>query len=180
MKGRSALVLCAVLAAAAICGSVLERVEAKGKGAEEDNLRIVRKSTAAWNAHDVGAWASLLDEAYVWETDTLPAPVKGREAARQTMAMYLKAFPDLHLDVEQTIASGSYVIQRWRSSGTHQGEFAGIAPTNRKGGVHGCTITELKRGRIVRAWGFWDSAHLLRQLGVLPDLGKSGSAGAGR
>jgi hypothetical protein len=28
-----------------------------------------------------------------WETDTLPQTVRGRDAARQTMQMYLSAFP---------------------------------------------------------------------------------------
>jgi predicted ester cyclase len=34
--------------------------------------------------------------------------------------------------------------------------------------VHGCTVNEVKQGKISHAWVYFDNAHLLRQLGVLP------------
>jgi ketosteroid isomerase-like protein len=63
---------------------------------EQENLGMVRESFEAFNAHDAGRFAALLDEAYVWESDTLPAPLMGPEAARQGAQIYLTAFPDLH------------------------------------------------------------------------------------
>ena len=47
--------------------------------AEQDNVRIVRESWDAWNAHDIDGVLKILDERHVWETDTLPAPIVGRE-----------------------------------------------------------------------------------------------------
>jgi len=37
----------------------------------------------------------LLDDDFVSESDTVPAPLRGREAARQSMQMHMKAFPEL-------------------------------------------------------------------------------------
>ncbi len=82
--------------------------------------------------------------------------------------MYLHAFPDLHFEIEQILATGSFVITRWHAKGTHRGELMGIAATNRAGSVHGCTVNELKNGKIVHEWGYWDGATLLRNIGVLP------------
>jgi steroid delta-isomerase-like uncharacterized protein len=133
---------------------------------EKHNLELVRESFDAWNAHDVERYAKLLDERYVQESDTLQQPVNGRGAGRAVMQMYLGAFPDLHLDIEQLLTSGDYVVVRWTGTGTHRGELMGIPATNRPGVVRGCSIVEVRRGHIVREWVYWDTAHLLRQLGV--------------
>ncbi len=136
---------------------------------EQVNLQVVRKSFEAWNAHDGDRLVALLDEGFISESDTLAAPVRGREAQRQVMEMYVRAFPDLHFEIEQLLASGEYVISRWHVIGTHKGELMGIPPTNRRGeGIHGCTVGELKNGKIAREWVYWDVASLLRQLGVMP------------
>lgn len=136
---------------------------------EQDNVRIAQEAFDAWNAHDPKRVAALHDEQFVMESDTLPAPLRGREAERQFVEMYLQAFPDLHFTVEQMLASGDYVVTRWHAIGTHRGELMGIPATNRRGeGIHGCTVIEVKNGKIARTWLYWDSATLLRQLGVLP------------
>lgn len=135
---------------------------------ENDNLAIARQSWDAWNAHDADAWIELLHETHVTESDTLPQPVRGHEGARPFIEMYIKAFPDLRFSIDQMIASGDYVISRYTATGTHKGDLAGIPPTGRHAETHGCVVAEIKNGRILRQWLYWDSAHLLRQLGVLP------------
>ncbi len=137
--------------------------------AEQENLRVVREVIESWNAHDPDRLVALLGQEFIGESDTLPGPVRGREAQRQVVEMYIRAFPDLHLAVEQMLPSGDYVVTRWHATGTHQGELMGIPPTGRRGeGTHGCTVAELKNGKIVHEWVYWDVASLLRQLGVMP------------
>ena len=137
--------------------------------AEQDNLRFARQGFDAWNAHDPDAFISMVADDFVSESDTLPAPLRGRDGARQSMQMYIEAFPDLHFDIQQMIASGDYVVTRWHGTGTHKGELMGIPPTGRRGeGIQGCTVTEYKGGKLVHEWVYWDVATLLRQIGVLP------------
>ena len=136
--------------------------------AEQDNLRVIREVFDAWNAHDPNRMMKLFDEKFVGETDTLPAPMIGREAAGQVMQMYIRAFPDLRLTVDQMIASGDTVVTRWTATGTQRGELMGIAATNRSTTTHGCDVAELQDGKVVRDWNYWDTGNLLRQLGVLP------------
>ncbi len=61
--------------------------------AQHDNLQIIRKIFEAWNKHDPERYVKLLDEKHVIESDTIPAPLTGREAGRQFMQMYVSAFP---------------------------------------------------------------------------------------
>jgi hypothetical protein len=42
-----------------------------------------------------------LDTKTTWESDVFPAPFSGHEGARQFFKVYLTAFPDLHLDIQQ-------------------------------------------------------------------------------
>jgi steroid delta-isomerase-like uncharacterized protein len=135
---------------------------------DQDNLRVARQVWDAWNAHDVDGVLKNLDEKHVWDSDTLPSPVVGRDSYRQAMQTYLTAFPDLRFSVDQMLPSGDYVVSRYTATGTHRGDLMGIAPTNRRAETRGCTIAEIKNGKIIRGWTYWDSGHLLRQLGVLP------------
>jgi predicted ester cyclase len=43
--------------------------------------------------------------------------------------MLLRVYPDIHLTVEDVIAEGDKVVARNTVTGTHQGEFMGLAPT---------------------------------------------------
>ena len=82
--------------------------------------------------------------------------------------MYLAAFPDLRFSIDQLLSSGDYAVTRYTAAGTHRGDLMGIAPTNRRAETHGCTIAEIRNGKVARSWVYWDTGHLLRQLGVLP------------
>jgi len=136
--------------------------------AEQDNVRIARESWDAWNAHDIEGALKILDEKHVWETDTLPALVVGRDGYRQAMQMYITAFPDLHFRIDQLLPSGDFVVTRYTVTGTHNGDLMGIPPTRRRAEVHGCTVMEVRNSTVVRSFVYWDTGHLLRQLGVMP------------
>lgn len=136
--------------------------------AEQENLQLIREVFDTWNTHDPDRYVKLLDENHVFESDTIPQPLTGREAGRQFMLIYVNAFPDLHFEVPQMIASGDFVVSRWTATGTHRGELMGIPPTNRRTVTHGCTVGEIRNGKLTHEWIYWDTGHLLRQLGVLP------------
>ena len=74
-----------------------------------------------------------LDEKHVWETDTLPAPVVGRDGYRQAMQMYITAFPDLHFRIDQLLSSGDHVVSRYTASRNTQWGPDGY-PTNEASG----------------------------------------------
>ena len=69
--------------------------------AGQDNLHIAREIFAAWNAHDAEAFLKRLNTKTTWESDAFPASFSGHEGARQFLKLYVTAFPDLHLDIEQ-------------------------------------------------------------------------------
>ena len=136
--------------------------------AQQDNLKLARQTIEAWNAHDPDRLAKMVDEKWLAESDTLQAPVNGPQGARAFVTTYITAFPDLRLDVDQMLAEGDFVVTRWTATGTHRGVLMGIQPTQRRVVTRGCTVAQFKNGKGVHDWVYWDTGHLLRELGVLP------------
>ena len=143
---------------------------------EDNNIKIAEQQIAALNAHDIDRYLQRVDSSYVGESETLPGPVHGPEGARQALNMLFTGFPDLRIEIEQLLASGNHVIARLRMTGTHKGNFAGIAPTNKSVSWQSCSVVELRDGKAIRNRVYADNASLLRQLGVL-SLPKATAAG---
>jgi steroid delta-isomerase-like uncharacterized protein len=133
----------------------------------QDNIKIVRQVFEAWNAHDPERYAKLLDEKWALESDTVPATLNGRDAARQFMQIYVTAFPDLHFELPQVLGEGDFVVTRWTATGTHRGDLMGIPPTQRRVVTRGCSVSQVKNGKVAHDWNYWDTGHLLKQLGVM-------------
>jgi len=143
---------------------------------EKDNLHLAEQAIAALNARDLDRYLKLLDNAYIGESELSPHQLQGPDAARQMLEGYFKAFPDLHFETEQVLTSGDYIVVRARMSGTHKGNFMGIAPTNKTIQSHGCNVIEVRNGKIVRNRLYSDNAKLFQQLGVL-SMPKTQAAG---
>ncbi len=98
--------------------------------------------------------------------------VTGPERAKQTIARFRTAFPDIHFTVEELIGEADKVVVRVTFRGTHQGEFMGIPATGRQVAVSGVELARLASGKIVEeSWHFFNDLSLMQQLGVLPEHG---------
>jgi predicted ester cyclase len=100
--------------------------------------------------------------------------LRGPEVFKQVTSMYRQAFTDLEMVADQVVVQGDTVAIRWHSSGTHQGELEGFAPTGTRGTVTGMGFDRWKDGKIVEAWGEWDNLGLARQIGAAPPEGSFG------
>jgi steroid delta-isomerase-like uncharacterized protein len=135
--------------------------------AESTNIQLAQQQIAALNARDIDGYLQRIDSSYVGESETVPGPIHGPEGARQALNILFTAFPDLRIEVEQLLESGDHVIARLRLTGTHQGTFAGVAPTNRSVSWQACNVVELRNGKAIQSRVYADNASVLRQLGVL-------------
>ncbi len=90
------------------------------------------------------------------------------ERIRRGFAAIGEAFPDLRMAEVDSIKEGNKVAFRWLLSGTHLGEFMGIAATGRRIEAMGMDIVRTENGEIVEHWGEFDAIGLLRQAGVIP------------
>ena len=80
----------------------------------------------------------------------------------------LRAFPDTHVVVEETITEGDKVVSRNTVTGTHRGEYRGLPPTGKTVTYSEIFIFRFTDGRITEVRGVVDVLAQLRQLGALP------------
>ena len=120
-----------------------------------------------------GNW-DVIDEyvapTYIGHDPSLPELIRGPDGARANFQMYLDAFTDAHIKVDDQIAEGGKVATRWTGQGTHTGEMNGIAPTGKEVTVSGLTISRLEGGKIVEEFQNWDTFGMMQQLGAVPEM----------
>lgn len=61
---------------------------------------------------------------------------EGHDGARMFYTTFLTAFPDVHFDLQDIVIGPQGVIEIAIMTGTHQGEWNGIAPTQKKVSTH--------------------------------------------
>jgi steroid delta-isomerase-like uncharacterized protein len=103
------------------------------------------------------------DEVHHWG---IGGDTTGLEEFSQRWNLFFTAFPDLEFTVDQVVAEEDLVATHWTATGTHRGEWQGIAPTDREVTWQGINIFRFECGQIVESWGSADHLGLLRQLGA--------------
>lgn len=83
---------------------------------------------------------------------------------------FRESFPDLHVDVADLVTADDCdrIVARLDLSGTHEGEFMGAPPTDRRFSAPGIAVHRFHKGRLAEVWFVYDALGVLRQLGVFP------------
>jgi steroid delta-isomerase-like uncharacterized protein len=134
------------------------------------NKATFRRFHDAVNSGDAELIAQTIDE--VVEPDVrigtpLPIDATGAQALKQVWTTLLRAYPDLHVAVEDLIAEADKLVCRNVVTGTHQGEYLGLPPTGRSVTYNEIFIFRFEDGRIAETWGVVDVLAQLRQLGAI-------------
>src|SRR5438270_13260397 len=98
---------------------------------------IHRELTTTWNARDFDRLRSLLNSDYSY-TGPDGREQSGPEASIAVAQLFASAFPDGRLEVDRVHVAGNVAIAEMTGSGTHKGDFLGIAPTNRSATMKIC------------------------------------------
>jgi steroid delta-isomerase-like uncharacterized protein len=144
-----------------------------------DAKAIVRRLYEdVWNKRKLDVVSDLFSPSHAVRDNNSSGSSVGPEAYKIQVAMFLAAFPDLRLLVEDTVAEKDKLVAAWTISGTHTGEFMGIRPTHKKVSIEGITIHYFANGKIIDSHSSWDALGLMRQLDVFPALSKPKGAGS--
>ncbi len=133
----------------------------------EENKALVRRFVEKfWNVGDTTAVDELMatDAAIHMPTGEVVDP----EGLKSFAAMWRESFPDWHSSLEELIAEGDKVAERWTGRGTHQGELQGIPATGRRVEVPGSVFYRIVDGKIVEFRGQLDIMSLMQQIGAVP------------
>jgi predicted ester cyclase len=87
-------------------------------------------------------------------------------AAKDWVGPFRSSFPDFDMEIVDLIAEGDKVVAHFKCSGTHEGEWRGIAPTGRRfEGVDEIYIFRIVDGKLASAVAVEDNLTRTRQLG---------------
>lgn len=86
---------------------------------------------------------------------------------KQLLKSYHQAFSNSRVDILSQIAEDQMVATRWRVTADHTGEFAGLAPTQKRSTWTGVSTDRFENGKIVESWVNWDKYSFLEGLGLV-------------
>jgi steroid delta-isomerase-like uncharacterized protein len=78
------------------------------------------------------------------------------------------AFPDLKVEPQTMLSEGDQVAFAYTLTGTHKGDFQGVAATGKSIEVRGMQIGRFEEGKMVERWGSSDELGILKQIGAAP------------
>jgi steroid delta-isomerase-like uncharacterized protein len=136
-------------------------------GSTAANKAAYRRFHDAMNSHDPEEISNTIDE--LFGPDVLihtPAPVDatGPGAMKDVFGRLHRAFPDLHVTVEDLIAEGDEVVGRNTVTGTQEGEYLGLPPSGKRITYREVVIFRFAGERIAESWAVVDVLSQLRQL----------------
>jgi steroid delta-isomerase-like uncharacterized protein len=119
---------------------------------------------AAWNSHDVEKFTPLFTNDALYEDVTFGEVNHGSGELRKFAASFFEAVPDMHMELMGSSVENGHGTIEWRLSGTDKGVYK----TGKKFSIRGASIIEVRGGKISRNLDFYDSAGIMRQVGLLP------------
>jgi len=139
----------------------------------EANKALARRYLGDFlNKRDWALADEIFAEDYISRVPNLPE-MRGPEAVKQFHMALRASFPDIQFTVLDLMAEDDKVSVRWEGSGTHKGEWMGVAPTGKFVRWSGIDTLRIAGGKIVEEWGEIDSLGFFQQVGAVPAIGRA-------
>jgi len=122
---------------------------------------------AAWNQRDLAVVEKILAPSFRWIDPSLPTELTDYEGARGFFVASWQGFPDIAFEaISEPLVDlqGGRVACEWRMTGTHAGQGFPPGKAFNLDGTDVFTVADDGRATAIRA--YYDSATLLRQLGL--------------
>lgn len=132
-----------------------------------DARGLSEKMLQAWKDRDWDAIRDVLHPDYVY-TGPDGQRVAGIEAGLVAgWSSFAESFPDGDYEIQGVCVDRDTLVTEFRFTGTHTGDFEGIAPTGNKVEIEFCTLMRLRDDKVIAERDYLDTHGLLEQLGVV-------------
>lgn len=143
----------------------------------EEDRAVVRSLFDAFNDGDLDRAVAVVSEDFELVDIAAGRTFDGPEGCRRWLDTFRTALPDARTELVTVVAEGSRVATEHIGRGTHKGPFvtpSGTIPaTGRSVELRIAELYELREGKIRRLHAYYDSATMMRQLGLLPPQGSA-------
>ena len=121
----------------------------------EINKKLVRDYAMEENAGGIDFVDKYLHSDFVFYYPN-GVELRGIDNLKIAMEEMQSGFPDLKHVIHDQIAEGDLVATRYTMTGTHEGEYNGIAPSGKKLKLTLIDICKIRDGKIIEAWVEFD------------------------
>lgn len=140
--------------------------------------RLAREREAVENIYRAFSLQNpdLLDEAVTpdWQDIPLaPGQAAGPQGLKPVIRSFIAAFPDVQIVIHDLLQIPGKIAVRAEITGTHQGEFMGLAATGKFVRIRLHEMHELNGERVTKTWHMEDWFGLFMQLGKYPPMPSS-------
>ena len=142
---------------------------------ERNKAEFRRAYEEGLNGGNLAVADELIDPEFL-DREAHPGGNRGPESFRQLITMLRTAFPDLRFEIEDLIAEGDTVAGCLTMNGTHEGPLMGMPSTGRKVRQAHMHFVRFRDGKAVEHWGVRDDMGMMRQMGLMPEPGRSEEA----
>jgi predicted ester cyclase len=137
---------------------------------ESNKAKARRIWEEVWPACDEQALAELVAVDSI-NHGSRPDEPPGLEGARRTMLWLGTVFSEQRWRINQVIEEGDTVVVHATHQARHTGDLFGIPPTGHRVEYDYIHIVRFENGKAAEHWGVHDNMTLMRQLGILPQMG---------
>lgn len=146
-------------------------IAADSVGAVEQNRAIaLRFAQEGWGTKPnwEKTWDEVVSPNLIYHFNSTAQPIVGLQANKEFSKSLFQGFPDIHQNIEDTVAEGDKVVYRTTIQGTNTGEFLGTPSTGKSVKVNDFTMLRFSGGQIVEMWYECNLLEVMQQLGLVP------------
>lgn len=133
----------------------------------QENKELVQRFIREANAKNYDRVAELFTADYTRHDPDAQVEDQGPEPFIEALRQLHEAFPDSEVHVGKIIAEDDLVSFEGTMTGTHEGVFKGIEPTQATMEIPGNAMHRIRDGKIAETWATWNFLAGLQQLDAI-------------
>lgn len=137
----------------------------------DQNIATVRAVYDGFNTHNVSLLLSLVTDDFELVDVALGMSWHGPQGWGEWLQNWTTSMPDANVQLNTITAQGDQVVTEHTGGGTHTGPLntpmGSIPPTGKPVQLKFAEVFEMRDGKIKTLRAYWDTATLMRQLGLM-------------
>ncbi len=117
-----------------------------------------------WNHKDLNVIAQTFHEKALIHSPL--GDFQGISGMQEVINQWINAFPDIELNIIDTLVEGSKVVIQWEAQSTHTDTFLSIPATGQRIRYQGITVYRFEQLKVIEYWTYLNLHSLLSQLAI--------------
>jgi len=133
---------------------------------EENKATVRRIIEEIWNIGNSSLVAELFSVEYIFHS---PAgdELRGPEGFERRMKLLKRAFPDVHMEIEDIFGEGDKVAYRIKTKGTFFGKLGDIEPNGKSFQTRASIFSRFQNGKVIEDFEYMTEPSFIQQIGIV-------------